>query len=279
MTLALVSSSERAHRPQRGLTAHALDAGHAVLTAAALAGLLVYAIGFTGDFTVPKDVDSGGGHFTSSVAVIIDIELIAICAFAHACVEWQALHGVLQRFVGPTIARRNLVLLACLGTALLFAAWQPLSAPIWQVSNPGLVAAVRGWSWSGWIAVIYGAVLSRAFEPFRARHLSLGVVGRPHGTAADAARLHRLVRYPRYLGVVLALWSSPVMTSGRFLLAAGATLYAALRIFLEERDLRPRVGALNPTDLTARNPASAIKPAPTARPRHGRDDEASEGRQ
>ncbi len=69
--------------------------------------------------------------------------------------------------------------------------------------------------------------------------------------------LYRLVRHPLYLGFFLAFWSTPEMTVGHLLLAAGMSAYMLIAIRYEERDLiafhgrdyedyRGRVGMLLP---------------------------------
>jgi protein-S-isoprenylcysteine O-methyltransferase Ste14 len=47
-----------------------------------------------------------------------------------------------------------------------------------------------------------------------------------------------------YVGVLLAIWATPHMTIGHWLLATGMTLYVLIALRYEERDLRARFGNL-----------------------------------
>ena len=52
-----------------------------------------------------------------------------------------------------------------------------------------------------------------------------------------APALYRVVRHPIYLGWLLVLWASPVMTVTHLVAALGLTVYIVVGARLEERDL------------------------------------------
>jgi protein-S-isoprenylcysteine O-methyltransferase Ste14 len=54
--------------------------------------------------------------------------------------------------------------------------------------------------------------------------------------------LYRYIRHPLYLGFLLIFWSTPDMSIGRLLFAAGATTYVLVGARFEERSLLRRFG-------------------------------------
>ena len=49
--------------------------------------------------------------------------------------------------------------------------------------------------------------------------------------------LYRSIRHPLYVGWALAFWATPTMTVGHLLFAAALTVYMAIAVRIEERDL------------------------------------------
>jgi hypothetical protein len=53
---------------------------------------------------------------------------------------------------------------------------------------------------------------------------------------------YRYVRHPLYVGLLLSLWSMPVMTAGRLLFALGLSVYVLIGVAFKERDLLAQFG-------------------------------------
>jgi protein-S-isoprenylcysteine O-methyltransferase Ste14 len=66
---------------------------------------------------------------------------------------------------------------------------------------------------------------------------------RPSDARLKTAWLYRWLRHPMYAGVLLAVWATPRMNLGHFLLASGLTAYVLIAMRFEERDLLRCFGA------------------------------------
>jgi methanethiol S-methyltransferase len=55
--------------------------------------------------------------------------------------------------------------------------------------------------------------------------------------------LYRWLRHPMYVGVLMGVWVTPLMSVGHALLASGLTCYVLIAMRYEERDLARQYGA------------------------------------
>jgi protein-S-isoprenylcysteine O-methyltransferase Ste14 len=188
--------ASRTRQASPGRMARIIARGYGAVVTSIFLGTLLYAIGFVGGTLVPKSIDTASGGWPPTVALCIDLQLLAIFA---------VLHGIMARRGfrrAPAVERSTYVLCASLAMILLFATWQPLPAVVWQVSNPQLAVAVDGVALCGWLMVVYG--------------------------------LYRFHRHPIHLGFIVAFWAAPTMTAGHLLFAAVATGTIFVGIWLED---------------------------------------------
>jgi protein-S-isoprenylcysteine O-methyltransferase Ste14 len=244
---------------------------YGIVAYAAFLVTILYAIGFVGNWVVPKSIDTGAaGPLIESL--IVNTMLLGFFAVQHSVMARQGFKRWWTRLVPPSVERSTFVLFSSLALLLLYWQWRPIPGPIWTVQNPVVAAALVATSLFGWGLLVVSTFMLSHFELFGLSQVFARLFGRDLPPAKfHTPLLYRMVRHPIYLSFLLAFWATPSMTVGHLLFAVATTGYILIAIQLEERDLieifgdqyrnyRQRVSMLIPLPARKSDNATVARP-------------------
>jgi methanethiol S-methyltransferase len=202
----------------------------------------LYAIGFIGNFGVPRTLDSAPA-MGFVPALLIDLGLLGLFALQHSVMARPAFKRWFTRVVPEPAERSTYVLASSLALIAMFALWQPLGGSVWAVEDATLRGVIWGAFAFGWLLVLVSTFLINHFDLFGLRQVWLQLLGRPYthltfGTPGP----YKLVRHPLYVGWLFVFWSTPTMTVSHLVFAIATTAYILIAIQFEEHDLVDHFG-------------------------------------
>ncbi len=197
----------------------------------------LYAIGFVGNWVVPKSIDAEPTTPLAQ-ALLVNTVLLGVFAVQHSVMARPAFKRWWTRYVPKPVERSTYVLFSSLALILLFWQWQPMGGVIWNVSNSTGRMIMHAGFLFGWLTVLVTTFLINHFDLFGLRQVYLHWTGREYQPLRfKAPGPYKYVRHPLYVGWLCAFWFTPTMTAAHLLFAMLTTAYILIAIRYEERDL------------------------------------------
>ena len=210
---------------------------YGVLCYLAFLAAFLYAIGFIGNFGVPKSLDSHP-QLPFLHALAIDAALLTLFALQHSIMARPWFKNAWTRVVPPAVERSTYVLFSSLALMVMFWKWAPMAGTVWKLERTPIVVGVYVLYALGWLIVLYATFLINHFDLFGLRQVWLYLRGRDYTPLTfRTPAVYRYVRHPLYVGWLLVFWSAPVMTAAHLVFAVATTAYILVAIQFEERDL------------------------------------------
>lgn len=215
-----------AHRPSAAVTAFAWTGG----------GIFLASLGwFLYCYLIPFGADPGRGPVAAPIAV--NVILFSIFALHHSVLARSGIKTAAQRFVPELVERSLYTWIASVLFILVCVFWRPVPGTLYHLDG--------AWALAGYALQIAGIVMTvRAAAAIDALDLAgiRSVVNASRGAPVQhvplkTQGLYGFVRHPLYFAWMLFVFGAPVMTATRATFAVVSTLYLAVAIPFEERDL------------------------------------------
>jgi protein-S-isoprenylcysteine O-methyltransferase Ste14 len=205
-------------------------------------GTILYAIGFVGNFVVPKTIDSGATG-PVGLSLFINAMLLSVFVVQHTVMARPVFKKWWTKIVPEPMERSIFVALASASLMLVFWQWRPVPIVVWSVESEILHAGLVGVSLAGWSIVFLSSFMIDHFDLFGLRQSMQGFLGRKRTPVVfKKAGFYRLVRHPLMTGFFIAFWATPEMTVGHLFFAVMTSAYIVLGTAIEERDLYASIG-------------------------------------
>lgn len=171
-------------------------------------------------------------------AALINVALVTLFGLQHSIMARAGFKKWLTRLIPHAAERSTFMLMSGIVTSIAIYFWQPLPGIVWAFENP--VVQLVLWTLYGlaWAYLLLASFVTNHFELMGLRQTFMYFINRPYCALPFTRRyMYKYSRHPMMLGFLVGMWSVPIMSVSHLVMATLFTVYIAIGIFLEERDL------------------------------------------
>src|SRR3954468_3945875 len=167
----------------------------------------LYAVGFIGNFWVPKSIDSPP-EAPLITALLTNLALVTVFGIQHSVMARPGFKRWWTRMVPEPAERSTYVLFSSVALIFLFVFWQPMGGVVGTITAPIGRAALYGAFAFGWGLLLLSTFLINHFDLLGLRQVWLQLLGKPYRPLAfQTPWLYRYVRHPLYVGWLFIFWA------------------------------------------------------------------------
>lgn len=179
----------------------------------------------------------------TSFAISFNILLIGLFGFLHSFMADPAYKRRLNRIVAAHLERSVYMVMTGIQLSLVLWLWQPLPQTIWSVDHEVARIVIYGIAILGWTLLFAATFAINHADLFGLRQAWLRFKNREYTEVKFKENwMYRLCRHPMMLGVLIAIWATPLMTLGHLVLSSMLTVYIFFGIHHEEKLLLEKHG-------------------------------------
>lgn len=176
-------------------------------------------------------------------ATLVNIGLIVIFGLQHSVMARPGFKNWLTRYIPQAAERATYMLMSGLATGIAIYFWQPLPGTVWAVESMPAQAVMWSLYAAGWGYLFFATFITNHFELMGLRQVYLYFRNIPYSKLPFTRKyMYRYSRHPMMLGMLIGIWSVPLMTVTHFVLSLTLTGYMVVGVLLEERDLIKNFG-------------------------------------
>jgi len=200
-------------------------------------GVTVYGVCFLGNIWIVPSMDANP-QMPLVPALLIDGSLVFLFVLWRGARNNPGFKRYWNRFVHESIERPTHLLIGSMVAAFILWEWQPIGRVVWEVGNATANLALRSIYLAGWMVILFSFLVNQHRNILGLKQWWINYRNTSYRkSSVKSFFIHKLLRSPFFLGMLICLWSAPTMTVSHLFLAMLMTLYVITIFQLDEKNL------------------------------------------